>query len=130
MTKCGTLTAGATITAAPPAAMPACASLRLRARFVTRSNVRGFGSNGFTRSLSQMSMSSRGSSMGFPQHRAEPGPRVMQVGLDRPLRPAQHLRDVPDGEAGVIVQQERPAQPVRQALNEGPHIHILRRTVH
>src|SRR5215472_2674296 len=91
MTKWGTVTAAATITAAPPAAMPAWVSLRLRARFLIPSKVPGFGSNGFTRSLSQMSMSSRGSSMGFPQHRAQPG---------------------------------------RQALNEGSHVHILRRIVH
>ena len=77
MTKCGTVTAAAAITTAAPAATPTCASLRLRARFLIRSKVPGFGSNGFTRSLSQTSMSSRWSSMGFPNDRAEPGPCVM-----------------------------------------------------
>src|SRR6516164_9720417 len=64
----GTVTAAATITAAPPAATATCVSLRLRARFLIRSKVSGCGSNGFTRSLSQTSMSSRGSPMGFSQH--------------------------------------------------------------
>src|ERR1700758_3011841 len=74
--KRGMVTAAATITAAPPAAAAACPSLRRRGRLLIRSNVPGCGSNGVTRSLSQRSMSSRGSSMGFPQHRAKTGPCV------------------------------------------------------
>jgi hypothetical protein len=66
LTSCGTVRAATTITAAPPAAMATWPILRRRARFLTRSNVPGCGSNGVTRSLSQESTSSRGSSMGFP----------------------------------------------------------------
>src|SRR5690349_6361011 len=106
-TRRGTAIAPATTTAAPATAMAACPSLRRRARFLTCSKVPGRGSKGVTRSSSQVSMSSRGSSMGFPQHRAEPGACVVQVGLDRALRPPEHLRDVPDREPGVVVQQER-----------------------
>src|SRR5215470_20058686 len=103
----GTNTAPAATRAAPAAAMAACLSLRRRARFLTCSKVPGRGSKGVTRSSSQVSTSSRGSSMGFPQHSAEPGACVVQVGLDRALRPPKHLRDVPDREPGVVVQQER-----------------------
>jgi hypothetical protein len=65
-TSCGTTIAAATTTAAAPAAMAACPSLRRRARFLIWSKVPGRGSKGVTRSSSQVSMSSRGSSMGFP----------------------------------------------------------------
>ena len=55
---------------------------------------------------------------------------MVQVRLDRPLRPAEHHRDISDWEPGVVVQQEGPAQPLGQSLNEGTHIHILRRMMH
>src|SRR5499427_10569182 len=126
-TSWGMTIAPATTTAAPAAAMAAWRILRRRARFLICSKVPGRGSKGVTRSSSQVSMSSRGSSMGFPQHRAEPGPRVVQVGLDRALRPPEHLRDLPDREPGVIVQQERLAQAVGQRLDEGAHVHVLGR---
>src|SRR5690348_14753066 len=106
-TSRGTMIAPAATTAAPATARVACPSLRRRARFLTCSKVPGRGSKGVTRSSSQVSMSSRGSSMSFPQHCAEPGACVVQVGLDRALRPPEHLRDVPDREPGVVVQQER-----------------------
>jgi len=73
----GTAIAPATTTAAAAAAIAARPSFRRRARFLTRSKASGRGSKGVTRSSSQASMSSRGSSMGFPQNRAELGPRVV-----------------------------------------------------
>src|SRR5689334_5706636 len=125
----GTVIAPASTTTAPAAVSAARPVFRRRARLLICSKVPGCGCKGVTRVSSQVSMSSRGSSMGFPQNRAEPGPRVVQVGLDRAFRPAEHLRHVPDREPCVVVQQERLAQPVGQALDEGADVHVLGRVM-
>src|SRR5437764_6444191 len=125
----GTVIAPASTTTAPAAVSAARPAFRRRARLLICSKVPGCGCKGVTRSSSQVSMSSRGSSMGFPQNRAEPGPRVVQVGLDRAFRPPEHLRHVPDREPGVVMQQERLAQPFGQALDERTHVHVLGRVM-
>jgi len=53
----------------------------------------------------------------------------MQVGLDRSLGPTQHHRHFLDPEASVIVQQERAAQPRRQALDQGAQDYLVKGTI-
>ncbi len=109
------ITTAATVATATATAAAAAARLarRLRACLLMRSNVPGGGSSGRTWTLSQVSSSSRGSGIGFPQRRPEPRPGLVQVRLDRPLGQAEHRRHVPDREPRVVVEQEWLAQPVR-----------------
>ena len=111
LTTCGTVTAAATITAAAPAVMASRRYLRRRARRLIRPNVPGGGGSGSIRPSSQESRSSRRSAIAVPQHAAQLGARREQVGLDRALGPVQQRRDLPQREAGVVVQQEGVAQP-------------------
>src|SRR5579875_969094 len=111
---CGTVTAPATTTAAPAPATSARLAFRRRAFRLTRSKVPGGGCSGSTSASSQASISSRGSGIALSQRRLQPGPGVVQVGLDRSLRAAQHVGDLADAEPRVVVQQEGAAQPRRQ----------------
>src|SRR5215471_7614963 len=127
----GITTAATAATAtAPAAARTARLARSLRACLLTRSNVPGGGSSGRTCTSSQVSSSSRGSGTVVPQRRPEPGPGLMQVRLDRALRPAEHGGHLPDTESRVVVEQERLPQPVGQRLDERAHIHVLRRVEH
>ena len=51
---------------------------------------------------------------------------MVQVGLDGALWPARHRGDLPDLKAGVVVEQDRGAQPRRQCHDQRPHVHLLR----
>src|SRR5581483_6858819 len=143
MTSRGTATPTATSSTAPAVDTPTCLSLRRLARFLICSNAPCGGSNGFTGSPSQASTRSLSSpcggppwpvplrsATGFPQRRAQPGPRLEQVGLDRPLRPAEQAGHLPDGQASVVIQQERLAQPVGQCRDQRAHVHVLDRVLH
>src|SRR5271170_8355473 len=125
LTTCGTVTATATMTAAAPAPTATRRYLRRRARFLISSKVPGGGGSGLIRPSSQESRSSRRSGIAVSQRRLQLGPRREQVGLDRALGPVQERRDLPDREAGVVVQQERVAQPRGQRLQQVPHVHVL-----
>src|SRR5580693_2178359 len=127
LTICGDTASPAMITAAPAAETAARRPLRRRAFLLTRSKVPGGGASGSTSWCSQASISSRGLLTVGPQGGLQPGPGVMQVRLDRSLRPAQHHRHLAHPEASVVVQQERAAQPGRQALDQSPDVNVLRR---
>src|SRR5579872_5205231 len=112
----GTEAATAITTTTLAADSDARLTFRRCARWLIRSNVPGRGLSGSTSACSQSSTGSRptgplASPTGLSQGRLQPGPGVMQVGLDRALGPAQHRRHLLDAEPGVVVQQERAAQP-------------------
>src|SRR5690348_10473632 len=131
ITSWGTATAATAAMARAPAAARTARRVRSRrARVLTRSKVPGGGSSGSTRALSQVSSSPRGSGTVFPHGRPEPGPGLMQVRLDRALRPAEHRRHLPDTEPRVVMEQERLAQPVGQRLDKRAHVHVLRGVKH
>src|SRR6516225_2679671 len=86
----GAAAAAAITIAAPATDIVARPTFRRCARWLIRSNVPGGGVSGSTSAFSQASILSCGSLIRAPQRGLEPGARVMQVGLDRALRPAQH----------------------------------------
>ena len=57
----------------------------------------------------------------------ELGPGMVQVRLDRSLRPFDQRRYLLDAEPGVVVEQERVAQPGGQPGDELAHVHVLGR---
>src|SRR6202034_4170917 len=108
LTTCGTVIPAATITAAAPAVIASLRYLRRLARRLISSNVPGRGGSGSIRPVSQESTSSLcrswRSGIAFPQRRLQPGTRGEQVRLDRALGPVQQGRDLPDREAGIVMQ--------------------------
>src|SRR5215469_6087420 len=136
-----TTTATATTAAADATLIASLRSLRRRARRVISSKVPSGGGSGRTCCSSQPSSRSRWSSAGiglppslvslavFPLREGllQPGPGMVQVCLDRAVGPLEQHRDLPDPEPGVVVQQERVAQPGRQLLDELAHVYVLRR---
>src|SRR5260221_11417964 len=127
----GTATAAATTITMPAVDITARPAFRRRARCLIRSNVPGGGARGSTSACSQASSRSRsrGLPIAVPQRRFQARPRVVQVRLDGAFRAAEHGGDLADAEPGVVVQQERAAQPRGQTFDQRAHVHVLRRVV-
>src|ERR1700733_3976308 len=128
------MTAAATTAAADTTVTASLRIFRRRARRVTTSKVPGGGGRGWTCWSSQLSRGSRWSLSGIGrpplalrQRLLQLRPGMVQVGLDSALRPLEQRRDLLDPEPGVVVQQERVAQPGRQPLEKLPDVDVLRR---
>src|SRR6266700_2694729 len=125
----GRATKAAITTAAPAVVAIARVAFRRRARFLIRPKVPGGGASGSISASSQASISSRGLLTGISQCRPQARAGVIEVRLDRPLRPSEHRGYLANSQAGVVVQQEWAAQPLRQRLDQGTYVHILGREV-
>src|SRR6516162_7844522 len=95
----GVAAAAAITIAAPAMDTVARRTFRRCARWLIRSNVSGGGVSGSTSAFSQASILSCGSLIRAPQRGLQLGARVIQVGLDRALRPPQHRGHLADAES-------------------------------
>src|SRR5580692_1948989 len=127
------MTTAATTAAADTTVTASLRIFRRRARRVTSSKVPGGGGKGWTCWSSQLSRGSRWSLSGIGrpplalrQRLLQLHPGMVQVGFNGPLRPFEQRRDLLDPEPGVVVRQERVAQPGRQPWEKLWEADVLR----